>query len=122
MLKSEKGFSLVETICAIAILGIIAVAFLSALATTSTARATNAERTSAKIIAESIIENIKTENYTLSYEPYIPPEFDDYTANVTATSERNGNIQKIVVTIFHQGEDVLSLESYKVDRSSLAGP
>ncbi len=122
MLKSEKGFSLVETICAIAILGIIAVAFLSALATTSTARATNAERTSAKILAESIIENIKTENYDLSYEPYIPPEFDGYTANVTTTSERNGNIQKIVVTIHHQGEDVLSLESYKVDRSSLTAP
>jgi prepilin-type N-terminal cleavage/methylation domain-containing protein len=122
MLKSEKGISLIETICAVAILGIIAVAFLSALATTSTARATNEERTSAKILAEGIIENIKTEQYSLSYEPFIPPEFVGYTAIVTTTNERNGNIQKIVVTIHHKGQDVLSLESYKVDRSSLTAP
>jgi prepilin-type N-terminal cleavage/methylation domain-containing protein len=122
MFKSEKGISLIETICAVAILSIIAVAFLSALATTSTARATNEERSSAKILAETIMENIKTEQFNLSYEPYIPPEFVGYTAIVTATSERNGNIQKIVVTIHHQGQDVLSLESYKVDRSSLTVP
>jgi Tfp pilus assembly protein PilV len=41
MMKSEKGISLIETIVAVVILGIIAVAFLSALATTSAARATN---------------------------------------------------------------------------------
>jgi prepilin-type N-terminal cleavage/methylation domain-containing protein len=122
MLKSEKGISLIETICAVAILGIIAVAFLSALATTSTARATSEERTSAQILAESIIENIKTDNYSASYEPYIPPEFVGYTASVTTTSERNGNIQRIIVTIHHKGQDVLSLESYKVNRSSLTAP
>jgi prepilin-type N-terminal cleavage/methylation domain-containing protein len=117
-MKSEKGISLLETLVAVAILGIISVAFLSALATTSTARATNEERTSAKILAESIIENIKTENFSASYEPAIPPEFPGYTASVTTASERNGNIQKITVTISHQSHQVLTLESYKVDRSS----
>jgi prepilin-type N-terminal cleavage/methylation domain-containing protein len=66
-MKSEKGISLIETLAAMVILGIIAVAFLSALATTSTARATNEERTAAKILAETIMENVKTENYTSSY-------------------------------------------------------
>jgi prepilin-type N-terminal cleavage/methylation domain-containing protein len=116
--KSQKGLSLIETVVAVAILGIITIAFLSALATTSTARATNDERTSAKILAESIIENIKTDNYSLEYTPVIPPEFPGYTANVTTTSERNGNIQKIIVTVTHQGHEVLTLESYKVDRTS----
>jgi type II secretory pathway pseudopilin PulG len=121
-LKSEKGISLIETICAVAIMSIIAVAFLSALATTSTARATNEERTSAKILAQSIIENVKTENYTTVFDPVIPPEFPGYTANVTITSERNGSIQKITVTITHRGQEVLSLEDYKMDRSSLTAP
>ncbi len=117
-MKSEKGISLLETIVAVAILGIISVAFLSALATTSTARATNEERTSAKILAEAIIENIKTEDFSPSYEPAIPAEFPGYTANVTTVIERNGNIQKITVIISHQERQVLTLESYKVDRSS----
>jgi prepilin-type N-terminal cleavage/methylation domain-containing protein len=122
MIKSEKGISLIETIVAVAILSIIAVAFLSALATTSTARATNEERTSAKILAEGIIENIKTDNYAASYEPIVPTVFAGYHADVTTTNERNGNIQKIIVTISHQGHKVLSLEDYKVDRKSLTVP
>ena len=117
MFKSEKGISLIETIVAVAILGIISAAFLGALATTSTARATNDERTSSKILAESILENIKSENYTASYTPAIPPEFEGYTANVSTTSERNGNIQKIVITVSHHRHEVLTLESYKVDRT-----
>ena len=58
-IKSEKGFSLMETIVALALLGIISVAFLNGLATTSTARVTADERASAKILAENLMENLK---------------------------------------------------------------
>jgi len=124
-LKSQKGISLLETVIAVAIMGIIAVAFLSALATTSSARATNDERTAAKILAEGIIENIKSEVYSPTYDAYDvvdPPEFAGYTADVTTVVERNGNIQKITVAVFHKGHEVLTLESYKVDRSTLVSP
>jgi type II secretory pathway pseudopilin PulG len=123
--KSQKGISLLETVIAVAIMGIIAVAFLSALATTSSARAVNDERTSAKILAEGIIESIKAEDYSPTYDAYDvvdPPEFAGYTADVTTAVERNGNIQKITVAIFHQGQEVLTLDSYKVDRSSMVSP
>jgi prepilin-type N-terminal cleavage/methylation domain-containing protein len=128
IIKSQKGLSLIETIAAVAILGIISVAFLSALATTSTARATNDERTSAKILAESIIENIKTADYAAEYT--VPAsQFNDFPGYsvvpdpadpqvINAITERNGNIQKITVPIYHQGHEVLTLESYKVDRTS----
>jgi type II secretory pathway pseudopilin PulG len=128
MMKSEKGISLLETILAVAILGIISAAFLGALATTSTARATNEERTSAKILAESIIENIKTENFTTSYamDTVWPlgmrDKFPGYTPSWVVTNQWGGhtylNLQKITVTIRHHNHDVLSLESYNVDRTS----
>jgi type II secretory pathway pseudopilin PulG len=119
--KSQKGISLIETIVAVCILAIIGVAFLSALATTSTARATNEERTASKILAEAILEYIKTDNYTASYN--LPSSlFDDFPGYtvplpVNAENERNGNIQKISITVSHKGHEVLTLESYKVDRS-----
>jgi type II secretory pathway pseudopilin PulG len=123
--RGEKGISLLETVIAVAIMGIIAVAFLSALATTSSARATNDERTAAKILAEGIIENIKAEDYSPTYDSFDavdPPEFAGYTVDVTTTAERNGNIQKITVVVSHQGHEVLTLEGYKVDRSSTVSP
>jgi len=120
--KGEKGISLLETVIAVAIMGIITVSFLSALATTSSARATNDERTAAKILAEGIIENIKGEDYSPTYNAVVPPEFAGYTANVSTAVERNGNIEKITVSVFHKGHQVLTLESYKVDRAPLIAP
>ena len=117
MMKSEKGTSLIETIMAVVILGIISASFLGGLATTSSARATNEERTAAKILAETIMEKIKTDNFTPSYNVTIPDEFAGYSATVNATTQRNGNIQIINITIQHRDHDVLTLESYKVDRT-----
>jgi type II secretory pathway pseudopilin PulG len=121
MMKSQKGISLIETIVAVCILSIIGVAFLSALATTSTARATNDERTSAKILAEAIIEYIKTENYTTSYDlpDSLFADFPGYTVPnpLTASVEKNGNIQRLTITVTHRNHEVLTLESYKVDRT-----
>jgi type II secretory pathway pseudopilin PulG len=115
-MKSEKGISLIETVVALTILAVIAVAFLSALATASTARATNQERTSSKILAETIMEDIKLDAFAPSYDVTIPDEFAGYAAIVNATTERNGNIQKIVITIQHLDRDVFVLESYKTQR------
>ncbi len=121
MFKSQKGISLIETIVAVCILAIIGVAFLSALATTSTARATNEERSAAKILAEGIIEYIKTDNYANSYNPpsSLFDDFPGYTIPIPIHPEnlRNGNLQKITITVSHKGHEVLTLESYKVDRS-----
>ena len=120
-IKSEKGFSLMETIVALALLGIIGVAFLNGLATTSTARVTADERASAKILAENLMEHVKKQSYTTnttSYEYTIPSEFEGYSANVTVENIKNDEIQKLTVNIWHHGRDVLTLEGYKVDRNT----
>ncbi len=114
--KGEKGFSLVETLVALALLGLISASFLSSLAQTSTARVTADERVSSKVLAETIMENVKKESYSQEYEFTIPGEFEGYTATINATNERSAYIQEITVTIHHRGKDVLTLESYKVNR------
>ena len=120
-LQGEKGISLLETIVAVVIMSIIGLGFLSALATTSSARATNEERTAAKILAEAVLEYIKTDNYSTEYTPpqSLFDDFPGYTIPipVSAENERNGNIQRIAITVTHHGHEVLTLETYKVDRS-----
>jgi prepilin-type N-terminal cleavage/methylation domain-containing protein len=115
-IKSEKGISLIETIVALAILSIISLAFLSGLASTSSARAIAEERVDAKILAETHMEYIKKADYSSTYTLTNPQGYDGYTANLTVENFYNDSIQKITITIFHHSDDVFTLESYKVRR------
>jgi prepilin-type N-terminal cleavage/methylation domain-containing protein len=114
MIKGQKGMTLLETMLALAIMGIISASFLTGLATTSTARVTNDERSSGKILAESIMETIKKEPYTPSYDVPVPPAFAGYGASIDIVE--NNNLQDITITIIHRNRAILTLESYKVNR------
>ena len=116
-MSSERGTSLLETIIALALLAIIGAVFLGALATSSTTRLIADEQASARILAESQMENIKKQTYTFSYDPApIPAEYPGYAVTTDVDNMRNGNIQKITVTVSHHDRDVTILESYKVNR------
>ena len=118
MKKSQRGFSLIETLICIAILGIVAVGFLSALSTTVKSVALADDRETAKNLAESQMEYIKDLSYASSYSQSssLSSEYPGYSANITAynITSRNGNIQRIVISILHNNVEVLSLEDFKV--------
>jgi type II secretory pathway pseudopilin PulG len=116
-MKLEKGGALLETIVSLALLGIISVLFLTSLANSSTARVTADERVSAKILAETLMDNIKKQCFHSTYTFTVPDEFNGYSAHLTVTGMANGNIQKLTIVIEHFNRDVLTLESLKVDRN-----
>jgi type II secretory pathway pseudopilin PulG len=116
-MKSEKGSSLIEVVVALALLGAIGVAFLSALATTSSSRSISNEHTAARNLAASQMESILYQAYSLSYEPIqIPPEYNGYTTAIDIDNLYDGNIQKITIMVRHHDKDIKKLESYKVIR------
>ena len=86
------------------------------LATTSTARVTAYERASGKILAENLMGNIKKIDYASSYDVTVPDEFAGDYAAVTVQNIRNNNIPQIFITIERRNCQVLTLESYKVNR------
>lgn len=116
-MKSEKGYSLLEVIVSIALLGIICVVFLSSMNTASKALFTADQTETAKNLAETQMEYIKSQPYSTIYSPApIPPEYAGYTAsvNVSSITSRDENIHKITVIIEHDGKQVTTLVGYKV--------
>lgn len=117
-IRRESGQILIETLVALAILGVTAVVFLNGLTTSSAIVFSVDERETAKNLAESQMEYVKSQAYAASYVPAtIPGEYAGYSANisVSAIASRDGNIQKVTVIVKHQSKEVTRLEGYKVN-------
>jgi len=129
---NEAGVSLIETLIALALMGIIAAAFLGGMTTASKATSLADERATAESLARSQMEYVKGQGYI----SYADPSHGEYALIVTpsgysvettavpidpdtgeplAEGEDNG-IQKITVKAMHNGELVITLENYKVNR------
>ncbi len=121
---NQSGVALLETLVALALLGAIAVAFLSGLSTSAKATVVANEQNTAESLALAQMEWAKQLAYSENATGYAPapvPDDVDYTgysASITAepVHATDDGIQKITVTVTRNSKEVLELESYKVDR------
>ena len=144
---NSKGVSAIEVIIALAILGIIAVAFLGGLFTALKATSIVDERSVAQSLAQSQMEYVKSQGYSSdvdwSYalthdttdEPVgwpsdwvwvwgedNPPLSEEYAGYCVHAQEEEieADLRRITVTVYHNedcaGDEVFTLEDYKVDR------
>ncbi len=120
----ESGTTLLETVVALAILGTIAVVFLSGVATTSKAAYITDEQATAESLAQSQMEWAQNADYVYDATQYPPApipsgkDYINYSATVTAESlhDPDDGIQKIIVAVKRSGKQIFILEGYKVDR------
>ena len=139
---SSRGFSMLEVVIAIALLGIIAVSVLSALQTAALAFIIADRRATAESLARTQMEDVKYQNYEEAdngsetiYEKIAidPDEFPGYTiwsvnrddeivADVIGVPWNSGDstpayeddgLQKIRLVIKHDDKVVVTLEDYK---------
>ena len=121
-MKGNKGFAFIETIVALALLGIVAVVFLSSVGTATKATIVTDERVTAESLVRSEVEYIKDCAYQPSATEYlIDPTLSiptGWSVNTTveALHGTEDGIQKVTVTVQRDGEDKLSACVYKVDR------
>jgi len=119
LVTGQKGTTLIEVLIAIAILGMIAVPFLTALSTSSRALIIADERTTAESLVRSQMEYVKSQEYDANgtyaeiADADIPVGYDVY-LNVTKLMP---GLQEITVTVERDNDKlVLTTSTYKVDR------
>jgi len=119
VVDGQAGVGLVETLVAVAILGVTLVTLLAAISTSSRGVAITEERITAENLARSQLEYAKSEPYLTapaSYATVTPPAGYTVSAEATSIPEGDSSIQKITVTVTRSSVTLLTVEGYKVDR------
>jgi type II secretory pathway pseudopilin PulG len=113
----ESGMGLVESLVAIAILGVSAVSFITSLSAGAISVKDLNEQAIAQQLLTSQMEELKGVSYDLSGRSYPiikVPEGYDLTLTVNSSIYTNTNIQKITAVVWHDGSQVSQIENYKV--------
>ena len=115
----QRGIGLAETLVAVAILGTAGVSFGVALATGSLTVNEQATETTAQRLVQSQLEYTKSYAYdpgVATYPLIAVPAGYELTVAVSAVPGADTDIQTITVTASRDGEAVLTIDDYKVNR------
>ena len=122
----ERGFSLLEVLISMMLIGITSLGIAAGLIQSSTATITNKEHTTAQTLVEGQIESVHGQPYDATNNP---PQYDlitgipvGYELECNASRmdpEGDGvggddGLQQVVVTVRHTGKVITTLEAYKV--------
>ena len=123
VMKCNKGFAFIETVVALALLGVVAAVFLNSIGTAAKATMVIDEQVTAESLVRSEIEYIKSCAYDYYATEYpvdptlsIPNRWSMTEPTVETLHDPDDGIQKVMITVRRDGEDELSVIIYKVDR------
>ncbi|NQT73764.1 MAG: type II secretion system protein [Chloroflexi bacterium] len=125
---NQKGFSLAESLVALAILGLSGAALIGGLMTLSKTTPLADEQSTAQNLAENQMEYVCVQDYDFINDP---PQYElisdipeGYSITNTANrldlegdgTDDDDGIQRIVVVVTHHGETVNTLETNRIRR------
>jgi type II secretory pathway pseudopilin PulG len=117
--KNEKGITLAESAVTVAIVGVVLVTFASALSTGTIAVGESDQQVAMQSLARTQMEYIKGYPYDSGATTYPAVDTtDNYSISVGVTSipDTDANIQKVTANISRNGQLLLTVEDYKVNR------
>lgn len=126
-MRSQEGFSMLEVLISLALIGIVVAGILSALATSSRATITNEVQTTAQNLAEGQMEYVRSQLYDgdIAHDPPqylvladVPVGYNVSCDAVRLDPEGDGSddddgLQKITVTVDFKGITATTIEAYR---------
>jgi len=116
----QAGFGLVESILAVAILGSTVFVLLNGLSAGAISVGMLQEDIVAENLGRTQLEYTKSLPFNtapFTYDPVeVIPEGYSVTAEATPISSRDGNIQRLIITVYHGEKIVYSLEGFRINR------
>jgi prepilin-type N-terminal cleavage/methylation domain-containing protein len=118
--KSEKGFTLVEVLVAVAILSMLGIGLLGALTGASKTLLKADTRESARDLAQAQMEYVQNLGYDVNPANYltssdIDDQYPGYTSIIEAPTIVKDGLQKVTIVVSQGTEEKFRLEGYKVD-------
>jgi type II secretory pathway pseudopilin PulG len=117
--RGQGGFGLVETLVAVAILGTSVAAFISGLSAGSIAVSEQDMTATSQALAQTQLEYTKSYTFipgAVTYPAVTAPPGYSISVSVSAVPDADANIQKITVTVYREGEALVNVDGYKVNR------
>ena len=118
-LRSERGFALMESLIAVASLGLTLVVCIAGLSTGLLATGQADRLSTAHELARSQVEYTKNDAFHVApftYPTVTPPATYAVTSTASTISGGDANVESITVSVSKDGVAVFSLEGYKVNR------
>ncbi len=120
ILTKQAGFGLVESLLAVAILGSAVFMLLNGLSAGAISVGILQEDIVAENLGRTQLEYTKSLPFNaapFSYQSILEvPAGYSISANASPVSNRDGNVQRIIVTVYHGTKSVYILEGFKVNR------
>jgi prepilin-type N-terminal cleavage/methylation domain-containing protein len=119
-LKSQSGFSLIEVVIAIAIIGIVVAGLIPAMMTVTRETIRVDHKEAAKNLAEGQMEYVKGQTYESFYHPStdILIQYPNFTVDdpiiPAAVAIRDSDIQAVTIVVRYHGLEVTRLTGYKL--------
>ena len=117
--KRQGGFILLETITATMLLSVVVLVFLSSLATASKSVSVMDTRIELTRLAQSQMEFILSEPYVaapIAYPSIAVPSGYAVSVETESVQGADGNIQRVIVSVYHNGEIRRTLQTFKFNQ------
>jgi prepilin-type N-terminal cleavage/methylation domain-containing protein len=123
-MRNQKGFTLIEVLVSVALVGILGTAFLTSLTHSTYAVHYTDQLDNGRALAQSQMEYIKEQKYSASgYTPSsaITSRYPGYSVNISVstpgqTGQRDSLLQNVTVTVSQNTQIITTLEGFKTKR------